>query len=174
MKFKNICVSFAGPIGSSKSPVANYLSTRFNLPIFNNDNIRTEVIEDLGYLEEEVFKKRWQERLNVIVEKEISFIYDASIDRYWKRSLEKFSETKYKFFIISMDMSKSFLKKLYRVKNYSDSLERIETVFIDHQDFVKGFNRVVNVSINDENFRERMKVCERALGKWLEEIRTEK
>jgi cytidylate kinase len=48
MNNKKICITFAGAVGSSKTPISNYLSSRLNLPIFNNDTIRSEVIEDLG------------------------------------------------------------------------------------------------------------------------------
>jgi hypothetical protein len=31
-----ICVTFAGAVGSSKTPITNYISTKINSPIFNN------------------------------------------------------------------------------------------------------------------------------------------
>jgi len=47
MKDENkFCLTFAGAAGSSKTPISNYLSTKLLLPVFNNDAIRTEVIED--------------------------------------------------------------------------------------------------------------------------------
>lgn len=53
---KQICILFAGPIGSGKSPIANYLSYKLNLPIFNNDTIRTEVREDLLKMDVEEYQ----------------------------------------------------------------------------------------------------------------------
>ena len=43
---QKICITFAGCVGSSKTPISNYLSTKLNLPIFNNDAIRSEIIEN--------------------------------------------------------------------------------------------------------------------------------
>ncbi len=40
-------ILFAGAVGSGKTPISNYLSYKLNLPIYNNDAIRSEVIEDL-------------------------------------------------------------------------------------------------------------------------------
>jgi len=44
MKKEKFVILFAGAVGSSKSPIANYLSPKLNIPIFNNDAIRFEVI----------------------------------------------------------------------------------------------------------------------------------
>lgn len=63
MKNKKICITFAGAVGSSKTPISNYLSTKLNLPIFNNDAIRSEVIEDLGIFDSEEHLKRRNARL---------------------------------------------------------------------------------------------------------------
>lgn len=76
-------ITFSGPIGSSRTSIAYYLSWKLNIPIFNNDSIRTEVIEDTGLLNIQEYEKRRDERLKEIVEKNISFIYDASVDREW-------------------------------------------------------------------------------------------
>lgn len=43
MDGKKFCVTFAGAVGSSKTPVTHYLSCAFCLPILSNDAIRTEV-----------------------------------------------------------------------------------------------------------------------------------
>lgn len=56
------CILFAGAIGSGKSPIANYLSYKFNLPVFNNDIIRTEVKEDLLRMDEEEYERRRSQR----------------------------------------------------------------------------------------------------------------
>ncbi len=77
-------VTFAGPPGSSKTPITNYLSGKFGLPIFNNDSIRTEVTEDLLKFSEEEFRQRSLKRLNDLFNQGDSFILDASIDREWK------------------------------------------------------------------------------------------
>ena len=77
-------VTFAGPVGSSKTPIAHHLSYTFNLPIFNNDTIRTEVAEDLLQFDNEEFRKRARKRIKNIVDRDLPFIYDASVDRTWE------------------------------------------------------------------------------------------
>jgi len=37
-------VAFAGVVGSSKTPISNYLSGVFGLPVFNADAVRSEVM----------------------------------------------------------------------------------------------------------------------------------
>lgn len=81
---KPLCIAFAGVVGSSKTPIANYLSCKLNLPVFNNDAIRSGVIEDLGMLDTKVYEKRRDERLKEIIKNKISFICDASIDRSFR------------------------------------------------------------------------------------------
>ena len=39
---KKFCITFAGAVGGSKTPIANFLSTKLNLPVFNNDAIRSQ------------------------------------------------------------------------------------------------------------------------------------
>ena len=76
MKDKTL-ITFAGAVGSSKTPIAHFLSLRFGLPIFNNDAIRTEVLEDLGVFDEEEYKRRRDTRLKELAEKNVSFITKA-------------------------------------------------------------------------------------------------
>jgi len=83
------------------------------LPIFNNDAIRSEVIEDLGVFDTEEHLKRRNLRLEEIISDGNSFICDVSIDREWKEFKEKLISSNYTFFIISLDLSKKLLIKLY-------------------------------------------------------------
>lgn len=64
---KHLCITFAGAIGSSKSPIANYLSISLGLPIFNNDSIRSEVTEDLGILDSKEYLKRRNKRFQELL-----------------------------------------------------------------------------------------------------------
>jgi adenylylsulfate kinase-like enzyme len=64
---KKVCIIFAGAVGSSKTPISNYLSIKLNLPIFNNDAIRSEVIEDLGFFDSNEHIKRRNSRLEEII-----------------------------------------------------------------------------------------------------------
>jgi adenylylsulfate kinase-like enzyme len=68
------CLTFAGVVGSSKTPITNYLSGQLNLPVLNNDAIRTEVLEDLGEFNFDEYIKRRNERAESILKK-ISRLY---------------------------------------------------------------------------------------------------
>lgn len=65
---QKICITFAGCVGSSKTPISNYLSTKLNLPIFNNDAIRSEIIENKGFLNIEEHKKIRDRRLKEVLD----------------------------------------------------------------------------------------------------------
>lgn len=153
---KPLCIIFAGAIGSSKTPIANYLSYKLNLPVFNNDAVRNEVIEDLGSLDAKVYEGRRDERVKEILKNKTSFIYDASIDRVWKELKQWLQKSNYKWFIISLDLSKNFLIELYKNKGYGESLTRIDNLILEHQQFVNENTEEINLSINDNNFKKRL------------------
>jgi len=150
------CVLFAGPVGCSKTPTAVYLSHKLNLPIFSNDAIRTEVIEDLGRLEEKEYIKRRDERLKQIARRGLSFILDASVDRRFQAVKEILEKRGYEYIIISFDLSKDFLVKLHKLKKYHRSVKKIDTLLKDHNDFLKKYEDKVGVKINDNNFANRL------------------
>lgn len=162
-------VAFAGPAGSSKTPISNYLSPKFNLPIFNNDAIRTEVAEDLLKTDDKEFRQRATKRLTELFKSRKSFILDASIDRKWKNYQKQLSQSDYKIFIISLDLSRDFLINLYQAKNYSVSLPWINQLLTDHQNFLSEYSSLVNLSINDQNFIDRLSLSEKSLTSWLNE-----
>jgi hypothetical protein len=163
----NYIVTFAGPPGSSKTPIANYLSEKFYLPIFNHDSIRTEVTEDLLKFDEEEFRKRSMNRLITLFKTRNSFILDLSIDRRWKIYQEEVVKSDYKVFIISLDLSRDFLIKLYKTKKYFDSLKDIDKFIAEHQEFLSKYSSQVNLIINDQNFINRLKLTEEHLSIWL-------
>lgn len=160
-------VAFAGVVGSSKTPISNYLSGVFGLPVFNADAVRSEVIEDrLSYDIPEV-EKRFVERLTDILKKGESFILDASIDRKFGEYKHKLDEGGYELFLINMDLSRDFLVKLYKVKGYNESLERLDQLLADHENFLREFGGQANIRIDDEKFLSRLKLVEGALREWL-------
>ena len=168
MKNKFIIV-FAGSVGSSKTPIAFYLSYTFNLPMFNTDAIRSEVREDLlGYNVKE-YKKRRDKRLKGIIDKGNSFILDASIDREWVNYKKLVDESNYKIFIISIDLSKDFLIKLFKAKNY-EAIDKLDGWIKDHQDFLVQYGTIVNLHITDKNFKDRLQISSDAFKKWLKEF----
>ncbi len=167
MNHKNFCLTFAGVVGSSKTPISNYLSVKLLLPIFNNDALRTEVIEDLGTFNFEEYLHRRDTRLKEILESNISFIYDASVDRRWadlKKWLDSFD---YHHFIISLDLSKELLIQLHQVKKYFDSLNRLDQLIQDHNNFLKQFSSDINLHITDKEFHQRLKISFEAVKKYL-------
>ncbi len=156
---KKFCITFAGAVGSSKSPIANYLSGKLNLPVFNNDIIRTEVQEDMGKFDEVEYKKRRNERAEALLKSGVSFIYDASVDREWDLLKKWLIREKYNWFIISLDLSKDLLLKLYKIKEYADAQQRLEQLFLEHQVFLDKYSKEVGVHITDEQFYSRLSVA---------------
>jgi hypothetical protein len=160
-------ITFAGVVGCSKSPVANYLSGKLNLPVLNNDSIRTEVIEDLGEFNEKEYIKRRDERAKSIIKNGVSFIYDASVDREWDLGYQWLKEADYKWFVISFDLSENFLIKLYKAKKYHESLTRLEQLITDHQKFIVKHKTEVGVHISDAQFIDRMEVAYQAAKEFI-------
>lgn len=163
------CILFAGAVGSSKTPIAHYVSIGLGLPILNNDVIRTEVLEDVGEFDKKEYDSRVDARVKQALAEERSFIYDASIDRSWESLRELFAKNNYSWCVISLDLSKDFLADLYRTKGYLESLERIDGLVGDHHKFVEMFGFDIAGSINETDFPNRLeKGLEIAKG-WLQE-----
>jgi len=167
MSKEKFIITFAGPMGCSKTQVAHYLSWKLDLPIFSNDAIRAEIFSDLGKFDEEEYLKRRDERIKENLDKERSFIYDASADRAWKDWADKLDE--YEVFIISFDFSKKFLLKLYTSKGYDQAIEEIDRFMADHEKFINRFRDEVNLRITDENFKDRLKLSFTAVDEWIKE-----
>ena len=167
---KKFCITFAGAVGSSKTPISNFLSAKINLPVFNNDTIRTEVIEDLGIFNSDEYIKRRDVRLKDILESGTSFICDASIDREWKE-FKKFLTTKdYQYFIISLDLSKDLLIRLYNTKEYYESLERIDELINDHNVFLSKSAGDIGLHVSDDDFKNRCQVSYDKTVEWIKNI----
>lgn len=169
MNNKRICITFAWAVGSSKTPISNYLSWKLNLPIFNNDAIRSEVIEDLGMFDNEEHLKRRNSRLEEVIINGNSFICDVSVDREWWKFKEKLISSNYNFFIISLDLSKELLTKLYLSKKYFESLERIDELIWDHDNFLNKYSNDINLHINDKNFINRIQISYNKVREYLDQ-----
>ncbi|MBI4037163.1 hypothetical protein HY385_01950 [Candidatus Daviesbacteria bacterium] len=167
---KKYCILFAGPIGSSKTPIAHYLSYNFNLPIFSHDTIRTEVAEDLLNYDQQEYKKRKDVRLKHILERGKPFIYDASIDRSWKELKELLSKYNFNWFVINIDLSKEFLVNLCKIKGYNETLERIDSLIEDHKNFLSRYSREPNINITDQSFPKRLELVSNQFSRWLDQI----
>jgi len=164
------CITFAGCVGSSKTPIANFLSCKFGLPVFNNDAIRTEVIEDLGFLDNDIHIRKRDEIINGILKNKISFICDASQDRDWSIFKKELLKHGYSWFIISLDLSKEKLEELYKRKGYDESLLRLDQLFIDHDKFTKENKEDINLVINDSSFNSRLQLAYSAINLYLKQL----
>ncbi len=164
---KPICITFAGCIGSSKTPIANFLSCKFSLPVFNNDAIRTEVIEDLGFLDNDVYIKKRNELINDILKNKTSFICDASQDRDWLIFKKELLKHEYSWFIISLNLSKEKLEELYKRKDYNESLSRLDQLFYEHDKFIKENKEDIGMIIDDSNFNDRLELAYLAIKSYL-------
>jgi len=167
MVLKKFCITFAWPWWCWKSPVANYLSINLDLPILNSDNIRSEVIEDLGYLDEDVFRSRLKERFLELVSNDKSFILDASVDRRWWEIKELLEKRKYTYYIISFDITRDFLETLYKNKGYHNFLPDIERYISDHKKFMEKYGQDVYITITDENYLSRLEIVTVAVNKMI-------
>lgn len=164
---QRLCLTFAGPVGSSKTPLAYYLSQKLGWPIFNNDAIRTEVIEDLGFLDLEEQRKRRNQRLKAMLNQSYHFILDASIDREWGQHVGLLQQYNLSVGIISMDLSREHLVRLYRAKNYLDSLQQLDQLMLDHRQFLNNYGNTVIASVTDVEFLNRFAFVGAAVDSWL-------
>lgn len=141
------------------------------------DAIRLEVREDLlkdKSDDPEVrkeFLKRAYERYQPLLQEGVCFIDDSSADRSWKQKPDdqyfQLKQFDYDFFIISMDLSKDFIRKLHAA-NKSASQDKLEEYFEDHHEFLRLYSNDVSVTITDDNFLDRMNVCEQAARHFID------
>jgi hypothetical protein len=163
-----LVICLAGAIGSSKTTISNYLSTKLNLPVFNNDALRAEVTTDLGRFDAKEHRRRRDERVREILSRGISFILDASIDRSWKQYYEELKKNGYHWLVISLDLSRSLLEKLYQNKNYSLSPAEIDKNLKEHEKFLAEFGDQVALHITDDDFPDRLRLSYECAKLWIE------
>ena len=118
----------------------------------------------MGALDKEEFEKRAEERLEEILDRELSFILDASIDRIWDKYKERFDS--YDVFVISIDISKKLLKQLYQYKGYEMNSERIDRNHQDHINFLKEYSESVDIHITDKDFNNRLEIALDGAKEW--------
>lgn len=167
---RKVCITFAGVVGSSKTPIAVYLSGMLDLAVHNNDAIRTEVVEDLGSFNEDKYLTRRDARVDAILEKGIPFILDASVDRQWLQLKERLVKHDYRWFIISLDLSKDLLTRLHQAKGYTESLSRLDQLMEDHARFLETYSADIGLHISDGDFAERLQVSYDKTGGWIRDL----
>ena len=170
---QSYCITFAGAVGSSKTPIASYLSWNLNLPVFNNDAIRSEVQEDLlqtpENIDPQVYEERKNSRLTEIFKSKKNFIYDISVDRAWLQLKEMLISQNYKWFLISNNLSEEFLLRLYGAKGYTET-NRLKNEWIPHHEaFLKQYARDIGLNIDDDNFMDRLNLSLEAVKKFINE-----
>lgn len=160
-------ITFAGAVGCSKTPIAHYLSCKLGLPIYSNDCIRSEIHEDFDEFNKEEFLKRRTERLEEMIERGQSFIYDASNDRGWDSYRKQVEESGYKFFIISLDLTRELLEKMSQRKRYFESLQHLDKFVEDHDRFLKEYEKDIGLHITDKEFPDRLELSYKKVSDWL-------
>ncbi len=165
---KKFVITFSGVPGSSKTPIAYYLSWNLGLPIFNNDTLRTESIEDTGSFNPENYTKLRDARLDQLLALNTSFIYDASIDRQWASGKVWLDEHNYEHFVINMELDRDFVETLYKAKGYTQT-DKLEGWFEDHAKFLRNYPDVPNIHITSEAFPERLNISLKNTKEWINE-----
>lgn len=162
------CITFAAPIGTSKSPIAQYIANNLNLTIYQNDIIRTEVKEDLGIYDNEEFEMRCTERIQNIIRKRSAFVCDVSVDRRWPELKEQLMKNNYNCFVISINLSKDFITQLYKSKGYN--LDNLDQSIKDHEVFCSKNKDAIGMTINEADFPDRLEKSLTGCKKWLAKI----
>ncbi len=160
-------ITFAGAVGCSKTPTAHYLSCNLGLPILNNDTIRTEIIEDMGEFDQTAYDKLRIQRTEQALMSNDVLIYDASVDRAWEKYKANMTERGIELFVISFDLSRELLVKLYKAKGYDESLERLDLLLEEHDKFLSKYSGDTNLRIDDEVFPKRLELALEAATVWL-------
>jgi len=157
---------FAGVPGSSKTPIAHHLGWNLGLPIFNNDTLRTELAEDNGEVALDKYEALRDARLEQLLSLNRSFIYDASVDRQWHRAKEWLDEHDYEYYVINMDLDRSFIEKIYKAKGYTQ-LDKLDGWFDDHTKFNDSHSDIVNLRITTKDFLDRLNISLGAVKDWI-------
>ncbi|OGF25742.1 hypothetical protein A2303_07135 [Candidatus Falkowbacteria bacterium RIFOXYB2_FULL_47_14] len=101
------------------------------------------------------------------MENGVSFICDLSVDREWEEFKKQLTLNEYRYFIISIDLSKEFLTRLYKSKDYLESLKIIDKIINDHDIFLNTYNNDIALHISDDDFKVRCKISYQETKKWI-------
>jgi len=166
---KPICITFAGPFGSSKSPIAQYLSCELGWPILGNDPIRNEIKEDLlqNTFDRAEMDKRAVERLARLIGRGQNFIFDSSSDRRWLDFLDNFNDHPYHIGVISIDLSPEFYSQIIEAKQYALDKTAQQTYLRHHEDFLGKYPETVICHITDQTFRDRLALSLQAVETFI-------
>lgn len=172
---KPYAVVFAGVPGSSKTIISNYLSGKFGLPVFNNDQLRNEVKEDMlvdninipEVLAE--FEKRQTQRRVEILATGRPVIFDGSVDRRWPETKKQLQDAGYDWFMIELELSREFLVKLFTSTGRAKFAETKLDNYLQHNnEFVEKYVDDITLKITDATFKDRLRVSADALQAFLD------
>lgn len=166
---KKYAILFAGVPGSSKSPIANHLSWNLNVPVFSNDVLRSESKEDNGSFDVKKYEQLRDERLDQLAERNVSFIYDASVDRQAAQVAKWLADNEYESFVISLDLDRPFIEKLYAAKDYTQ-LDLLDDWFEQHEAFLKEYSDVPDVHITADDFPQRLEISLKSAKAWIDSL----
>lgn len=174
---KPFAVVFAGVPGSSKSIITNYLSVKFALPVFSNDQLRFEVKEDMmsddinrpDVLSE--YERRYVERFEELLATGNSMILDGSIDRRWAQIKKQLIDHDYYWFVIDMELSSTFLIKLFVATGRPKFLSQLPSYLKQHKEFMNKYSADISLKLTDGDFKGRLKLTERGLRTFIKSLK---
>lgn len=114
----------------------------------------------------EEYIKRRLDRTPRLLAYQRSFIHDASVDREWEMIKPALDEAGYNVFVISLDLSRDLLERLYLAKGYHESLARLDQLMGDHERFLMKYRDVVGCTITNESFSRRLEKSLDAVKEW--------
>ena len=171
---KPYAVVFAGVPGSSKTIIANYLSGIFGLPVFNNDQLRHEVKEDLMLDDINIpealaeFEKRLKARYLAFLGTGRPIIFDSGVDRRWAETKQLLQDAGYSWYLINMELTKPFLAKLFKATGRAGlATDYLDKYTAQHEAFIKKYAADVNLQISDDAFKNRLALAEDGLRKFI-------
>lgn len=165
---RQFCITFAAPVGASKTPIATYLSWNLGLPIWNNDAIRSEIAEDMGSCPEDELRRRAQERIEQLLRSQRSFIADVSVMHDWATYSSLLEKANYEILIISIDLTREHLERMYLAKGYDESLKRLDQLMETYNHFMEAHTERCGIFVTESNFPQRLEFVLGEVKKWLE------
>jgi predicted kinase len=162
-----VCITFAGPAGCGKSPVAHYLSWHLGIGIFANDEIRRAVREDtlLTEVDSEAYFTERDRQLAQLMKLGRDVVLDVSVDRRWEHVKSLVLNGGYRIFVISFDLTHEFLDRLCEAKGYNkDDNGRWQA---DHKSFLEQWGSDVDFVIDSQNYKQRNELALKVVQDWI-------
>jgi hypothetical protein len=170
---KPFAVVFSGVPGSSKTIISNYLSVKFLLPVFNNDQLRFEVKEDMradninrsDVLAE--YERRYKDRFEELLATGHPMLLDGSIDRRWPQTRRQLQQFGYRWYLIEMALSEAFLRKFFIDTGRPKFLDQLPRYIEDHEKFIKEYGGEIDLRIGDDDFSRRLGMAQNGVSEFI-------